>query len=209
MSSTRRVIVHRQRVAHNLWPYLSGHILLAASFVGFVLMLAAPTSAQFTVSSVVFTNGSTITDAATNSNLNAGSNSSSNQSFSSAGGIVGVNTNTGSILGNGLNLDESVGYIVTGNSATMINNGNIQPSNNVNPALGLTTDGGTITYTGAGSVIEVPANGNGIVANASGVFEGVGGSVSITAGGNVSTVTGPVVPRPETAGRINTSASKN
>ena len=193
----------------DLSRYQARRLALKASVVGAVLMLAAPASAQFTVSGgVVFNNGSTITDSTTNSNPNAGSNSSSIQSFSSAGGIVGVNTNTGSILGNGFNLDASVGYTVTGSSVTMINNGNIQPSNNVNPALGLTTDGGTITYTGTGSVINVPANGNGIVANASGVFAGVGGAVSITAGGNVSGTEG-IVASSNFAGTVTVQTSGN
>ena len=153
--------------------------------------------AQFTVTGgTVFNNGSTSTDAGTNTNPNAGANSNSNQSFSyngvtspvNGGAIADVNASTGTISGNGLILDGTAGFSVTGTTVTMTNNGKIDttsPGPIVLQALGLTSDGGAITYNGSGSVLNTPANGNGLVANATSVFSAVGGSVSIIAGGSI------------------------
>jgi hypothetical protein len=162
-----------QRIGfHSSWQCRP--VALTVTVIGLALLPPGIARAQFTVTGgTVFNNGTTSTDAGTNTNPNAGANSNSNQSFSyngvaspvNGGAIAGVNASTGTITGYGLILDGTAGFSVTGTTVTMTNNGKIDttsPGPIVLQALGLTSDGGAITYNGSGSVLNTPANGNGV-----------------------------------------------
>ena len=105
-------------------------------------------------------------------------------------------------------LDGTVGFTVTGQAVTMTNDGSIAPTAIVPQALGLLSDGGSVKYVGSGSVINGLANGNGLVANASGVFSATGGDVTINATGSIQG-TEAIVASSNFAGNVTVQTSGN
>jgi hypothetical protein len=161
------------------------HLLLSTAFNASLVFLFPETVAAATLNVTggdVINTGTTSTDGTTNANRNAGADISSIQQFNTPGGISG--NNSGTITGNGLILDATQ-TTVLGDPVSMVNSGSIAPTNTVDPALGLLTDGGAVNYSGAGSVINATANGDGIFANGSGLLNTVGGDVTITASGAI------------------------
>jgi hypothetical protein len=155
--------------------------------------------AQFVVSGGTVTNNVTTTTVpGTNTNPNAGANSQSTQQFNQF--VIGNNTATGVIQGDGLALISNNSYV------NMTNNGSI----NVNVFhdalfLGAPT-GGTVTYTGSGSITNNTASGNGLEANALGINSG--GQVTINTSGTIQGTEG-ILALSNFAGGVSITTSNN
>ena len=184
------------------------HLFLGTAFNASLALLfrgiAAAASLNVT-SGNVNNAGTTTTDGTTNANRNAGANTSSIQQFNTPGSVNG--NNSGIINGNGLVLDATQ-TTTLGDTVSMVNSGSIAPPNNVNPAIGLFTDGGAVNYSGAGSVLNATANGDGIFANGSGLLNTVGGDVTVTAQGAVMGNEG-IVASSNFAGKVTVTTSSN
>ena len=175
--------------------------LLAGTAVSTLLLVAFPGTAmaQFVVSGGTVTNNVTTTTVpGTNTNPNAGANSQSTQQFNQF--VIGNNTATGVIQGDGLALISNNSYV------NMTNNGSI----NVNVFhdalfLGAPT-GGTVTYTGSGSITNNTASGNGLEANALGINSG--GQVTINTSGTIQGTEG-ILALSNFAGGVSITTSNN